>query len=627
MEVFRSKNFKGVVYGALIVVTVVVFVIGFNPARGGRGGTASIREECAAVVRGQCLTPRDFKTAQVFFARRMSDPSQGGSGLRRVVMEGLVERELLVNDAKRLGLTVTENELNDQLLAGIVHLSLPTDKESLAYTYHIENGRVLEDFRDPKSKQFDMKTYDKIVRRLAGSPVEFRESQERELLAAKMRDLVRAPVRVSEVEALEAYIGEKSSAVLSYVDVSSKFAARYGMTVTDADVEKWAAEEANKKLIDSTVASRKDGDLPKEKQIRHILVKVDPSATVEAKSLALGRLSEAAARIKKGEPFGEVAREVSEDPGSGSRGGSYGDEMLDKFVTPFKLAAKALKPGEMTQGAVETQFGYHLIMRDDPSKASEVEAALPKTIARELYIKVKALEAAKDLGDKIYAAMKSGKSGEDAIAAAMATLKNPNGPVQNVPSLPVLHPEATGATASDAGTATAAHAKDGGASTTTTTSASASADGGAAASSESPTIVAKFATAATDPDRPQVQTSSSFNRGGDPIPNLTGEAATKVLEFAFNGKPNEMYSELIRGENGYFVVQLKERKAATKDEFEKERETYMQSLLAAKQNEALALYVKRLRDSAKNEIKINESYITGPNRGDAGAPAPGEEEE
>lgn len=625
MEVFRSKNFKSVVYGALIVVTVVVFVIGFNPARTGRGGSASIREECAAVIRGQCITPRDFKTAHVFFARRAGE-SGGGSALRRVVMDGLVERELLVSDAKRLGLTVTENELNDQLLAGIVHLSLPTDKESLAYTYRIENGRVLEDFRDPKTKQFDIKTYEKVVRRLAGSPVEFRESQQRELLAAKMRDLIRAPVRVSEVEALESYVGEKSSASLSYVDVSTKFASRYNLAITDAEVDKWAAEDANKKMIESTVASRKEGDVPKEKTIRHILVKVDPSATTEAKALALGRLSEAAARIKKGEPFGEVARDVSEDPGSGSRGGAYGEEMLDKFVEPFKVAAKALKPGEMTQGAVETQFGYHLIERDDPAKATEVEAALPKWVARELYTKSKGLEAAKDLGDKIFAAMKGGKSADDAIQAAMASLKNPNG-TTNVAMLPVLR-STTASAAGDAGAnATASAARDGGASTTTTTSAATSADGGAASSSEPPAIVGKLPTAATDPNRPQAQTSSSFNRGGDPIPSITGEAATKVMEFAFNGKPGELYSELIRGEDGYVIVQLKERKAATKDEFEKERETYMQSLLAAKQNEALALYLKRLKEQAKTEIKVNESYITGPNRGDAGAQAPSEEEE
>lgn len=614
MEVFRNKNVKSVVYGGLIVVTVVVFV--FAGSGSGQGkGMASIREECVATVRGSCITRRDFKSATVAFGRRATEPQQTASeSFKRMVLDGLIERELLVADAKRLGLTVGENELNDQLLQGIVHLSLPTDKESLAYTYRIQDGKVLEDFRDPKTKKFEMKFYERKARALAGSPVEFREVQAREVLAAKMRDLVRAPVRVSEVEALEAYVGEKSSASLTHVDVSQKFAARYALSVSDAEVDKWAAEEANKKLVETTVASHKEGAIPKAAQIRHILVKVDPGATTEAKALALGRLSEAAARVKRGEPFGEVARDMSEDPGSVPKGGAYGDEMLDKFVEPFKVAAKALKPGEITPGAVETQFGFHLIMRDDPAKAAEVEAALPKVIARDLYTKSKSLESAKELGEKIYASMKAGQSADDAVKASLATLKNPRG-MTNVTPLTVLRsPPAAPAPAADAGVNAT---RDAGASSTTTTTA-ATADAGAV-SSEPPAYAAKFATAETDPDRPQAEMSSNFNRGGDPIKSISGEAAANILQFAFKAKPGELYPELVRGEEGFVVVALKERKSATKEEFEKDRETYVQTLLAAKQNEALALYVKRLREAAKSELKINDSYIKNPVRGDGGA--------
>lgn len=608
MEVFRSRNFKSVVYGALIVVTVIVFVIGFRPNQTGRGASASLREECVANVRGTCISPREWKTAQVFFMRRIGDPQQAAAmGLKRIVLDGLVERELLNSDAKRLGLSVSENELNDQLLSGVVHLSLPSEKESIAYSFKMDNGRVMEDFRDPKTKQFDMKTYDRAVRRLAGSPVEFREMQASELLAAKMRDLVRAPVRVSDVEALESYIGEKSSATITHIDISQKFAERYALAVTDAEVEKWAAEENNKKAVEAAVQADKEVAIPKAATIRHILVKVDPGATNEAKAVALGRLSEAAARIKKGEPFGLVARDVSEDPGSGQKGGAYGDDMLDKFVTPFKVAAKALKPGEITPGAVETQFGFHLIERDDPAKAGEVEASLPKWAARSLYTKSKSLEAAKDLADKIFASVKAtpwlSAGADDAVKGALASLRNPQGPGFAAPLTVIpAAPESAG----DAGAA------------------SASADGGAVAS-EAPAYAAKAVTATTDPDRPQPETSSSFNRGGD-IPSVTGESATKVMSFAFSGKPGDVYSELVRSDNGFVIVMLKERKSATKEEFEKERDTYVQGLLAAKQNEALGIYVKRLRESAKSDIKVNEAMLRDPSRGDGGA-APVEEQE
>jgi peptidyl-prolyl cis-trans isomerase D len=644
MEAFRSKNVKSAVYGALIVVTVVVFVFGFGSGMGGRasGKNLSIREECVAVIRGHCVTPREYNGARTMFFRRVGgDPAQASAmGLNRVVLDGLIERELLISDANRLGLTVTDAELNEQLVAGRLHVSLPSDKESMAYSLRIDQGLVHENFRDPKTKEFDIKTYERSLKVIARqSPADFRESQSRELLAAKMRDLVKAPVRVSEQEALDAYLSEKSSATLSFVNVPQKFAARYHVAVSDADVDKWAAEEANKKLVEAGVSAHKEGSVPKAGQIRHILVKVDPSATLEAKGLALGRLSEAAARVKKGEPFGEVAREVSEDPGSAQRGGAYGDEMLDKFVEPFKVAAKALKPGEITPGAVETQFGYHLIMRDDPGKAGEVEAALPKSVARDLYVKTKSLEAAKEIGDKIFGALKSGKTMDDAAKLGLTGLKNPNGP-QGVTALTIMKAPSAAATGGDAGAASAS--ADAGAATKPApgktpalppgggpTAAKADAGAGAAtASSDAPTVVAKFATAETDPDRPQAQTTSSFNRSGDPpVPGLSGELAAQVIAFAFSAKPGELFNQLIRSDEGYVALLLKERNAATKEDFEKDRETYMQTLLAAKQNEALTLYMKRLRETAKSEIKVNESYLKEPGKDAGAAPIEAPEEE
>ena len=78
---------------------------------------------------------------------------------------------------------------------------------------------------------------------------------------------------------------------------------------------------------------------------------------------------------------------------------------------------------------------------------------------------------------------------------------------------------------------------------------------------------------------------------------------------------------------GFLIVILRERKAATKEEFEKEKDPFVQSLLAAKQAEALGLYVKRLRDAAKNDIKIDETYLIDGNTKDGGAPAASDEDD
>ena len=66
-------------------------------------------------------------------------------------------------------------------------------------------------------------------------------------------------------------------------------------------------------------------------------------------------------RLKKGEKFSNVAREVSICP-SAKRGGDLGTFTHGKMVKEFEQAAFALQKGE-TSPIVKTQFGYHIVRR------------------------------------------------------------------------------------------------------------------------------------------------------------------------------------------------------------------------------------------------------------------------
>lgn len=67
-------------------------------------------------------------------------------------------------------------------------------------------------------------------------------------------------------------------------------------------------------------------------------------------------------RIRKGADFGQLAGQLSEDPGSKSDSGYLPPGPKGRFVPAFDSAGWALQPGQ-TSGIVETQFGYHLIRR------------------------------------------------------------------------------------------------------------------------------------------------------------------------------------------------------------------------------------------------------------------------
>jgi foldase protein PrsA len=67
-------------------------------------------------------------------------------------------------------------------------------------------------------------------------------------------------------------------------------------------------------------------------------------------------------RLRKGESFANLAREISIDRGSAKKGGDLGLFGRGVMVKAFEEAAFRLKKGEISQ-PVKTEFGYHIIKR------------------------------------------------------------------------------------------------------------------------------------------------------------------------------------------------------------------------------------------------------------------------
>ena len=99
---------------------------------------------------------------------------------------------------------------------------------------------------------------------------------------------------------------------------------------------------------------------PEEVKASHILIKFDPKKADEAKKNdARTALEGVKDRLKNGEDFAKVAKEVSEGPSSKS-GGDLGFITRGQMVKPFEDAVFALQPGEISD-IITTQFGYHVI--------------------------------------------------------------------------------------------------------------------------------------------------------------------------------------------------------------------------------------------------------------------------
>ena len=94
-----------------------------------------------------------------------------------------------------------------------------------------------------------------------------------------------------------------------------------------------------------------------EFKARHILVETQGEATAII------------IELDDGANFEELAREKSTGP-SGPSGGDLGWFPPDRMVPEFSQAVMAMSDGEYTKTPVQTQFGWHVILREDSRESA-----------------------------------------------------------------------------------------------------------------------------------------------------------------------------------------------------------------------------------------------------------------
>jgi peptidyl-prolyl cis-trans isomerase C len=111
----------------------------------------------------------------------------------------------------------------------------------------------------------------------------------------------------------------------------------------------------------------------------HILVRVqanaDPAEREKARAKAAGLLAD----VKAGQDFAALAKQYSDDPGSGAQGGDLGFFQRGQMVPPFEQAAFALAVGQ-TSDLVTSDFGFHIIRVTDkqPGRTQTLDEVRPE---------------------------------------------------------------------------------------------------------------------------------------------------------------------------------------------------------------------------------------------------------
>jgi len=167
-------------------------------------------------------------------------------------------------------------------------------------------------------------------------------------------------------------------------DATESFKARIAFLKDRALHNAYFQQNVLEAVTDEQVRARYDKEVaamePRvEISARHILVKTKEEAEAVIKELEAGK------------DFVELAKEKTIDPG-GKDGGDLGWFGKGQMVPEFEAAAFALAKGEFTKEPVQSQFGFHVIRKEDERTAPPPDFEAVKDQVRQLVLREKYVE-------------------------------------------------------------------------------------------------------------------------------------------------------------------------------------------------------------------------------------------
>lgn len=198
--------------------------------------------------------------------------------------------------------------------------------------------------------------------RAQGQRFRLLQPSDKQLLSKEMVNLL---LLSQEAERLGLQSGEPTAAALQLqtTKVMARAALDNFFTTNPPSEEELLAE----------YEKRRDGMYNTQLKARHILV----ASVTEANNLI--------EELDAGADFSELAKAHSTDGGSGAKGGDLGWFKPSQMVKSFADAAEALKIGERSTEAIQSEFGWHILMLDDrkelaPPPFNAMKAAMTKFV-------------------------------------------------------------------------------------------------------------------------------------------------------------------------------------------------------------------------------------------------------
>src|SRR5262245_39304047 len=351
---------------AAVLIAFVVSLAYFGTQRGsggaGGGGAAVVTVDGAAV--SAVTFDRAYRSAveqtRQMAGDRWTEELPRLLRLREQVVERLIEERLIARGAAQEGIVVSDAELADQIMrVGAFQ----------------EGGRF---------------SRERYVRLLAMAqppmvPADFEADFRTELARQRLQALITVGAKVTDAELRQAWEMDATRVRAGYLLVSA--GAGDGLQATDTELEAYykahpaeftraeqrrvlaailpATSVPAPAVTDADIeaaykARQSQFEQPARTRVSHVLIKVPAVGGSGAEDQARARAESALARIRGGVDFAQVAKEMSEDPSTASRGGDLGLIAAGELVPEVDKLIQSLKPGELG-GPIRSPFGFHVV--------------------------------------------------------------------------------------------------------------------------------------------------------------------------------------------------------------------------------------------------------------------------
>lgn len=312
--------------------------------------------------------------------------------LEEQVLERLIVEEIQEQRAQRIGIQISDQQLNATIaeVARTANVQFD-DMPAILAEQGVEYGEYRRDMR----KQMILEQLRRIdvVQRISVSPREIEQcvaELEDNVVVNSDFDLSHILISVPESATAEQFAEAEAEADTVYAQLLegtefSELAIRYSDSQTGLEGGNlgWRKGDQLPTLFSDVVGSMQAGDFSQpiraisgfhivkvndirgvnqkseidQMFVRHILV--TPNEIIDDET-AQQRLEDAYERINNGEDFGEIAKLLSDDPGSANDGGNTGWTGAGTFVPEFEEVANNAEIGVVSE-PFRSRFGWHIL--------------------------------------------------------------------------------------------------------------------------------------------------------------------------------------------------------------------------------------------------------------------------